>query len=120
RQPREAIDEARSLEIPAGTLDVEGESELECAKRELSEEIGLAAEHWTVSHVIYAAPGYSDERITIFDATGLSDAPGESGEDESIETVRLPLEEIDSALAEIHDAMTLVGLLLLKDRLAPG
>ncbi len=118
RQPREAIEEAGSLEIPAGTLDVAGESELECAKRELSEEIGLAAEHWSVSHVIYAAPGYSDERITIFEATGLSDAPGESDDDELIETVRVPLVEIDAALAEIHDAMTLVGLLLLKQRLA--
>ncbi|MBA3867142.1 MAG: NUDIX hydrolase [Solirubrobacterales bacterium] len=118
RQPREAIEEDGSLEIPAGALDVEGESELECAERELSEEIGLAAEDWEVLHVIYAAPGYSDERITIFLATGLSEAPGESDEDELLETVRVPPAELEATLAGIHDAMSLTGLLLLRERLA--
>src|SRR3954464_629368 len=42
-QPREAVGEDQLLEIPAGTLDHEGESELECAKRELAEEAQLQA-----------------------------------------------------------------------------
>src|SRR4051812_42576404 len=42
-QPREAVEEDALLEIPAGTLDKEGESELECARRELAEEAELAA-----------------------------------------------------------------------------
>jgi ADP-ribose pyrophosphatase len=46
RQPREAVGEAALLELPAGKLDVEGESPLECAQRELSEEIGKAAGDW--------------------------------------------------------------------------
>src|SRR5215204_2355818 len=45
-QPREAVEEDELLEIPAGTLDVEGESELECAQRELAEEAALRAEAW--------------------------------------------------------------------------
>ena len=43
RQPREAVDEPALLELPAGKLDVEGESPLECAQRELGEEIGMRA-----------------------------------------------------------------------------
>lgn len=45
RQPREAVGEEALLEVPAGKLDVEGESPLECAQRELAEEIGKTAEH---------------------------------------------------------------------------
>src|SRR6186997_2136311 len=52
-QPREAVEEDELLEIPAGTLDVEGESELECARRELAEEAELQAENWEVLHVVY-------------------------------------------------------------------
>jgi 8-oxo-dGTP pyrophosphatase MutT (NUDIX family) len=117
RQPREAVGEDGLLEIPAGTLDVEGESALECARRELSEEVGLAAEHWTELHSIYASPGYVSERLTIFEATGLSARPGETDETEDIEVVRLPLGEIDAAIAAIEDAKTLVALLLLRARL---
>lgn len=113
RQPREAVGEDGLLEIPAGTLDVEGESELECAKRELSEEVGLAAERWTRLHGIYPSPGYLSERLTIFEATGLSESQGEADETEDIEVVRLPLAEIDAALEEIEDAKTLIALLLL-------
>ena len=47
-QPREAVEEDELLEIPAGTLDVEGESELECAQRELAEEAELRAESWSL------------------------------------------------------------------------
>ena len=117
RQPREAVGEDGLLEIPAGTLDVEGESELECAKRELAEEVGLAAEAWTELHAIYASPGYLSEKLTIFEATGLSEQPGEADEGEEIEVVRLSIAELDSALGELEDAKTLIGLFLLRDRL---
>jgi 8-oxo-dGTP pyrophosphatase MutT (NUDIX family) len=117
RQPREAVGEDGLLEIPAGTLDVDGESALECARRELSEEVGLAAEHWAELHSIYASPGYLSERLTIFEATGLSASPGESDETEEIEVVRLPLAGLEAAIAEIEDAKTLVALLLLERRL---
>lgn len=114
RQPREPVGEDSLLELPAGTLDVAGEGELECAKRELSEEVGLAAQHWRLLRVVYTTPGYSNERCTIFEATGLSESGGEPDEDEQIEIVRLPLAELDRALAEIRDAKTLIGLLLLR------
>jgi 8-oxo-dGTP pyrophosphatase MutT (NUDIX family) len=116
-QPREAVEEERLLEIPAGTLDVEEESELECAKRELAEEAELKAERWNVLHVVYPSPGFLTEKVTIFEATGLSPAGGERDEDEEIEIVRLPLAEIERALGEIRDATTVIALLRLKERL---
>jgi ADP-ribose pyrophosphatase len=113
-QPREAVGEDRLLEVPAGTLDVEGESELECAKRELAEEAELGAESWRVMQVLYPSPGVLDERTTIFEATGLRPASGERDADEAIEIVRLPLAELDVALPELRDAKTLIALLLLR------
>jgi 8-oxo-dGTP pyrophosphatase MutT (NUDIX family) len=116
-QPREAVEEDRLLEIPAGTLDVEGESELECAKRELAEEAELRAEEWNLLHVVYPSAGFLTEKVTIFEATGLAPAGGERDEEEAIEVVRLPLAEIDRALPEMRDAPTVIALLRLKQRL---
>jgi 8-oxo-dGTP pyrophosphatase MutT (NUDIX family) len=120
RQPREAVEKDGLLEIPAGTLDVEGESELECARRELSEEVGLGAERWQVLKTIYPSPGFLSEKTTIFEATGLSPEAGSGDDSDEIEVVRLPLAEIDSALPEILDAKTVVALLLLSSRRPPG
>src|ERR1700742_4578238 len=117
-QPREAVEEDALLEIPAGTLDHEGESELECARRELAEEAQLAADEWTELGRIYPSPGYISEVVTIFLATGLSPASGERDEDEAIDIVRLPLIELDQALPRIRDASTLIALMALRERLA--
>jgi 8-oxo-dGTP pyrophosphatase MutT (NUDIX family) len=116
-QPREAVEEDELLEIPAGTLDVEGEDELECAKRELAEEAELRAENWSLLHVVYPSPGVLSEKVTIFEATGLSPASGERDDDEEIEIVRLDLAEIDRALPDIRDATTVIALLRLKEKL---
>lgn len=117
-QPREAIGAERSLEIPAGTLDPEDGSELDCAKRELAEEIGLAAADWKLLHRIEMTPGYSDERLTLFATTGLSPAEAEPDPDERIEVVRWPLAELDRAIEKVTDAKTLIGLLWLSAKLA--
>jgi 8-oxo-dGTP pyrophosphatase MutT (NUDIX family) len=116
-QPREAVEEDALLEIPAGTLDKEGESELECAQRELAEEAELAATDWTELAKIYPSPGFVSEVVTIFLATGLSPARGERDEDEAIDIVRLPLANIDAELPRIRDASTLIALMALRDRL---
>lgn len=116
RQPREAVGDDGLLEIPAGTLDVEGESAEECARRELAEEAGLAAERWSLLQVVYPSPGYTSEAVWIFEATGLSPAQAEADEDEQIEIVRLPLAGIEAALPELRDATTLIALLLLLRR----
>jgi 8-oxo-dGTP pyrophosphatase MutT (NUDIX family) len=119
-QPREAIGEERSLEIPAGTLDQPGESPRDCAERELAEEVGLAAAEWRQMHEIAMTPGYSSERLTLFEATDLSPASAEPDEDERIEVVRHPLAELDDLIEQVEDAKTLIGLLLLRRTLRSG
>lgn len=119
RQPREPVGEERLLELPAGKLDVEGESPLQCAQRELVEEIGRQASSWQELKRFYPAPGFATERMWLFLATGLEPVAGhEPDPDERIEIVRWPLARLDEAIAECVDAKSLVGLLLLRDRLA--
>lgn len=118
RQPREAVGEKALLEIPAGTRDVEGESELDCARRELAEEAGVEAASWELLRRIYPTPGFAEETTTIFLATDLTEVGADPDEHEEIEIVRWPLADLDGAIAEAKDAKTLVGLLLLRDRLA--
>jgi 8-oxo-dGTP pyrophosphatase MutT (NUDIX family) len=115
-QPREAVEADELLEIPAGTLDREGESELECARRELAEEAELQAEEWSVLHVVYPSPGFLSEKVTIFEATGLAPARGERDEDEEIDVVRLDLAQLDEALPQIRDATTVIALQYLRHR----
>ena len=118
-QPREAVGEPSVLEIPAGRLDKEGEEPLETAKRELAEEIGKAAGRWEHLHTFWSSVGVLDEEVHVFLASDLSDADADSGENERIEIVRWPLEDLDGAIAECHDAKTLIGLLELARRLPP-
>lgn len=113
-QPREAVGEQSLLELPAGKLDEEGESSLETAKRELAEEIGKAAGSWRQIASFYASPGFSDEEIHVYLATGLSDASAESGENERIEIETVPLDDLDGLIARCRDSKTLVGLLWLR------
>jgi len=119
RQPREAVGTPDMLEIPAGKLDVPDEPPLETAKRELAEEIAKQAADWEEIMVFYSSPGFTDERVWLYLATGLSDAPdAEVEEDERIEVVRWPLERLDQAIAACEDAKSLVALLWLARRQA--
>ena len=119
RQPREAVGESSTLEIPAGKLDVEGESRLACMQRELSEEIGKRAERWTELKRFYVSPGLLEEEVTIFLAEGLVDDPDhEPIASERIEIVAWPLAEIGAAFAESKDAKSLIALAMLERILA--
>jgi 8-oxo-dGTP pyrophosphatase MutT (NUDIX family) len=122
RQPREAAGMLASLEIPAGKLDVPGEEPLGCAQRELAEEIGKAAATWRELKAFYTSPGFSDERVWLFEATDLSDAEGgaTADDDERIEIVPWPLDRLDEAIAETEDSKTLIALLWLAARSASG
>ncbi|HUJ34513.1 MAG TPA: NUDIX hydrolase [Solirubrobacteraceae bacterium] len=117
RQPREVIAASASLEIPAGKLDVPGEPPLETAKRELAEEIGKHAEQWAELLAFYTSTGFSDERVWLYLATGLSDSPAvEVDEDERIEIVPWPLASLDEAIAACEDSKSLIALLWLAAR----
>ena len=115
RQPREAVGATASLEIPAGKLDVPGESPLQTGKRELAEEIGKRADRWEEIFAFYTSPGFSDERVWLFLATGLGDADGphEADEDERIEVVPWALDRLDDAIAQCEDSKSLIALLWL-------
>jgi 8-oxo-dGTP pyrophosphatase MutT (NUDIX family) len=120
RQPREAVDDPASLEIPAGKLDVPGEPPLETAKRELAEEIGKRAEQWREIKVFYTSPGFSDERVWLYLATGLTDQPAGSEENERIEIVAWELSALDRAIADCEDSKSLIALLWLSLALGRG
>jgi ADP-ribose pyrophosphatase len=115
RQPREAIGRY-TLELPAGKLDVEGESALQTAKRELAEEIGREAEHWEAILSYHSSLGYTDECVHLFAATGLSDADAEADPGERIDIVAWPRSDLAGALAETTDAKTVLGLQWLREQ----
>ena len=117
RQPREAAGVDACLEIPAGKLDVPGETPLETGQRELAEEIGKRAGSWDELFAFFTSPGFSDERVWIYLATDLSDSgPADADEDERIEIVPWPLALLDDAIAECEDSKSLIALLWLAGR----
>lgn len=99
-------------EIPAGRLD-EGEKPEDCARRELREETGCTATHMRHLYTMYTTPGFTDEQIHIFLATGLEQGEHAREADEflTVETVTLSraLEMVKSG--EIDDGKTALGLL---------
>ena len=119
RQPREAIGAPDLLEIPAGKLDEDGEEPLDTAKRELAEEIGKQAEHWESLGSFYTSPGFADEEVHLFLATGISDVDERPAvdHDERIDAEVRPVADLDAIIAETKDSKTLIGLYALKDRL---
>ncbi|MDX6652612.1 MAG: hypothetical protein QOJ38_1393 [Solirubrobacterales bacterium] len=114
RQPREAVGETDLLELPAGKLDEQGESPLECARRELVEEIGKEASDWRELKRFYTSPGFADEQVHVFLATGLRDVDYEPDPNERIEVVPWPLSDLDGAIEACEDSKSLIGLLLLR------
>jgi ADP-ribose diphosphatase len=99
-------------EIPAGKLHP-GEDPKACAVRELEEEIGYRAGTLELLSSIFTAPGFTDEVIHIYKATGMTPGQQQLDRDEVLEVIEMPLQEaIDMIRAGlIRDAKTMVGLL---------
>jgi ADP-ribose pyrophosphatase len=119
RQPREAIGSPDLLELPAGKLDEEGEEPLDTARRELAEELGKQAAEWESLGSFYTSPGFTDEQVHLFLATGISDVDVRPAveHDERIDVEVRPLSDLDAILSETTDSKTLIGLYRLKQRL---
>ena len=115
-QPREPVDEQALLELPAGKLDEEGEGPLETAVRELAEEIGKEAADWESLGSFYTSPGFTNEQVHLYLATGLSDVDErpEVHENERIDVEVRPLEEIEALIAGSTDSKTIIGLARLQ------
>ena len=99
------------LELPAGKIDA-GEPPLECGKRELLEETGYVASSWRHLATTHPVVGYSDERIEIYLAQGLTQQGSTPDYDEHLEVFRLPLATALDWVREgrITDAKTVIGL----------
>lgn len=98
-------------EIPAGKLH-SGEDPVQCASRELEEEVGFRASSYELLASIFTAPGFADEVIHIFKATGLTKGRQQLDPDEVLEVVEMPLAEAVAKIEDgtIRDAKTIVGL----------
>ena len=113
RQHRVAVDKF-TWEIPAGKLDSPQEDPFLAAQRELEEETGLQAAHWRLLTRIDTTPGFCNERIAIYLATGLSQHPAHPDADEFLGRTRMPLSQAVSLCmsGEFQDGKTVVGLLM--------
>lgn len=102
------------LELPAGKLDSEGEPPLECAHRELEEETGFKAKNMTYLGSFLPSPGYCDEKIELYVATGLYSGTQNPDEDEFLDIVRIPIQKAEELVCDnsIDDGKT--QLLILK------
>jgi 8-oxo-dGTP pyrophosphatase MutT (NUDIX family) len=93
----------RDWELPAGLLDIRGESPLVAAQRELAEEVDLVAETWDLLTEFMTSPGGSNEVLRVYLARGVSAAPevfARTEEEAGIELRWVPLDEVvDSVLS---------------------
>lgn len=109
------------LEAPAGTLN-RGEAPEEGAVRELEEELGVVAATMEKLSEFFVSPGFCEEKMWVYLATGLTETTQRLEADEILEVVRIPfsvaLEMITDG--EIQDAKTIIGLMLAASRVGPA
>ena len=116
RQYRYPIAQA-VVEIPAGKLNT-GEDPLLCAQRELQEETGYTAKHWSKIRRIHPVISYSTEFIDIYLAEGLSPGPARLDEEEFLDVFAAPLEELLHwvEMGKITDVKTIISTYWLERR----
>jgi 8-oxo-dGTP pyrophosphatase MutT (NUDIX family) len=105
----------RLWELPAGLLDLGGEPAHITAARELAEEAGLAASDWRVLVDLDTAPGFSDESVRVYLATGLTNVGRPEAHDEEADlTLKwFPLEDAMGMVVagEITNSIAVAGIL---------
>jgi ADP-ribose pyrophosphatase len=105
-------------ELPAGLRDIDGEPPVETARRELAEEVQLAAERWSLLTTQYPSPGFCDELVLLYLAEGLSDADlpdGFTAEHEELDMTveRVPLDQAVQWVFDgtVRNSLAVIGLL---------
>jgi 8-oxo-dGTP pyrophosphatase MutT (NUDIX family) len=105
----------RLWELPAGLLDIAGELPHLSAARELKEEVGLQADTWQVLVDLNTAPGFSDESVRVYLATGLTEVGRPEAHDEEADmTVRsVPIDEAARLVlrGEVLNSIAVAGIL---------
>lgn len=98
-------------EIPAGKLD-KGEEPIKTAIRELEEEGGLVADELKLLYVMYPSPGYTNEKIYIYQALSAHETEARLDEGEYLDAEYVDLEKVKEMLAngEICDGKTIIAL----------
>lgn len=112
----------RDWEIPAGLLDVDGESPLQTARRELAEEADLVAESWEPLVSVFTTPGGNDEIVHVFLARGLSPAQAVHAREDEEADILLEWVPLDEAVAGIlagrlRNGIMTIGVLAARERL---
>ncbi|MBW9108949.1 NUDIX domain-containing protein [Microbacterium ureisolvens] len=112
----------RDWEIPAGLLDMAGETPLETARRELAEEVDLFASSWEPLVSIFTTPGGNDEIVHLFLARGLTPAHEVHAREDEEADIRLEWLPLADAVAGIlagrlRNGILAVGLLAAAERL---
>jgi 8-oxo-dGDP phosphatase len=109
----------RLWELPAGLLDLGGEPPHITAARELNEEAGLEATNWRVLVDMVSAPGFSDEGVRVYLATGLTDVGRPDAHDEEADLIVrwFPLEQARRMVlnGEIVNSIAIAGILAAHD-----
>jgi ADP-ribose pyrophosphatase len=119
RQYRHAAND-HLWELPAGRIDP-GEKPLPAAQRELLEETGYSAENWRRILCFYASPGFVDETMSVYMATGLRVGKAQPEDDEVIlkRMISLPAAVRMILSGTIRDAKTISSILWLEHQLRP-
>lgn len=107
--------EAYSWEIPEGGGPI-GESAIDTAKRELSEEVGLKAKKWDMIQTFHLSNSVSDEYGELFLAQDLEEFENHPDPEEDLAVKKLPFEEVFQMVlkGEITDSMSVMGILKVK------
>ncbi len=98
-------------EIPAGKLE-KGEDPILAAARELEEEAGVKAQQLQLLYVMYPTPGYTNEKIYIYQAIGGEKTDAHLDDDEFLEAEYIPVEKVKRMMqdGEIKDGKTIIAL----------
>lgn len=121
QQYRHAI-RRRDWEIPAGLLDVAGETPVDAARRELAEEADLEAREWDALVSVFTTPGGNDETVHLFLARGLTALPhrfAREAEEADIRVEWVPLADAVAAVlaGRMRNGILAVGVLAAAERL---